>query len=284
MVSEELGLCVCLKGGRPVKLKCMSAFSNVCRPPRPGATTERVLCLQQPACCGGGSHGVAAPVPGGGCLQLGKCGGRCAAQARLYGWPLGAAAGLDFAAPAMFDPASQRFFAAAAPAGPAGAAAAPPAPPPAAQLLCWPRDLPPGPLDRGAERTALPRAVHSLHCVSDGAPPPRAAPELPNAPDAAAAAGGAAAERGSAGASTSGAGPAPAVFIVHSDGSVAVDTMYVNGRTGSFEGAGPSGRRAAAAAAGGGRLAVVCGEPDGGASVTFYTAQARPRAFCWNCG
>jgi hypothetical protein len=258
----------------------MSAFSSVCWPPKPGATTGLVLCLQRPACCGGGLQGVAGPLPGGGCLQLGKRGGRRAAQARLYGWPLGAAAGLQFAAPAVFDPASQRFFAAAAPAVPAGAAAAPPAPPPAAQLLCWPRDLPPGPLDRGAERTALPRPVHSLHCVSDSALPPRAAPELPDAPGAAAADGGAAAERGGPGASPSGAGRAPGVFIVHSDGSVAVDTMYENGRTGSSEVAGPSGRRAAAAAAAGGRLVVVCGEPDGGASVTFYTAQVRDRAFC----
>ncbi len=250
----------------------MSAFSNMCRPPRLGATTELVLCLQQPACCGGGSHGVAGPLPGGGCFQLGKRRGRRAAQARLYGWPLGATAGLQFAAPAVFDPASQRFYAATAAAGPAGAAAAPPVPPPAAQLLCWPRDLPPGPLDRGAERTALPRAVHSLHCVSDSAPAPRTAPEPPDAPGAAAADGGMAAEHGGPGVST------PGVFIVYSDGSVAVDTMYANGRTGSSEGAGPSGRRAAAAAAAGGRLAVVCSEPDGGASVTFYTAQARHRS------
>lgn len=209
-------------------------------------------------------------------------------QARLHGWPLGLLAALQFAAPAVFDSASQRFFAAVTAAGALPSAAS--------QLLSWPADMPAGPLERGAERTSLPRPVHSLHPVADAGTSTHLQPlqdnrlnpqllsnplvgtaALSTAPGSVAYAEPSSAERASSDAlaSTSGRGQRAGVFIVHSDGSVALDTTYTNGRVGALGGQGPPGRRVAAAAVGGGRLAVVCCDTDGGACVHFYSAQVR---------
>lgn len=205
-------------------------------------------------------------------------------QARVRGWPLGPLAAQQFAAPAVFDPASQRFFAAITLAGALTAA----------QLLSWPADLPAGPLERSAERTSLPRPVHSLHPVADaaargqhgvrdtqahtaGSDTPAGAAALPSATGASAAGADAAAGRSSGGVSTSGRDEhaCACVFIVHSDGSVALDATYAGGRSGSPGSQGSPGRRVAAAAVNRGRLAVVCTDADGSTHVAFHSAQAR---------
>ena len=203
-------------------------------------------------------------------------------QARVHGWPLGPRAALQFAAPAVFDPASQRFFAAITLAGASAAA----------QLFSWPADLPAGPLERSAERTSLPRPVHSLHPVADaaargqhgdrdtqahtaGSDEPAVA--LPSAAGVSAAEADAAAGRSSGEASSSGRDEhaRACVFIVHSDGSVALDATYAGGRSGPPGAKGTPGRRVAAAAVNRGRLAVVCTDADGSTHVAFHSAQAR---------
>ena len=210
--------------------------------------------------------------------------GTLCVQAHARGWPLGPLAALHFAAPAVFDPASQRFFAAVALTGALAAA----------QLLSWPADLPSEPLERSAERTSLPRPVHSLHPIADAAAReqqgdrdmqvhtagndrPAGAAALPSTTGASASEADAAAGRTSDGASSSGRdGHASAcVFIVHSDGSVALDTTYAGGRSGAPGGQAPPGRRVAAAAVSRGRLAVVCTDADGSACVALHSAQAR---------
>ena len=203
-------------------------------------------------------------------------------QARVHGWPLGPLAALQFAAPAVYDPASQRFFAAVTLAGA----------PAAAQLLSWPADLPAGPLERSAERTSLPRPVHSLHPVADAtargqhgdrdtpahtAGSNKPAAVLLSAAGASAAEADAAAGRSSGEASSSGRDEraSACVFIVHTEGSVALDAAYAGGRAGPQGAQGCPGRRVAAAAVNCGRLAVVCTDADGSAHVAFHSAQAR---------
>ena len=199
----------------------------------------------------------------------------------MHGWPLGPAAALQFAAPAVFDPASQRYFAAVTLAGALAAT----------QLLSWPADLPAGPLERSAERTSLPRPVHSLHPVADAAARGQhgerdtqvhtagsdKATALPSTTDASAVGADAAAGRSLGGASTSGRDEraGACVFIVHSDGSVALDATYAGGRSGGPGAQGSPGRRVASAAVDRGRLAVVCADADGSTHVAFHSAQAR---------
>ena len=202
----------------------------------------------------------------------------------MHGWPLGPAAALQFAAPAVFDQASQRFFAAVTLAGALAAA----------QLLSWSADLPAGPLERSVERTSLPRPVHSLHPVvyaaargqhgdrdtqahTAGSDEPAGAAALPSTTGASAGDADAAAGRSLGGASTSGRDEhaSACVFIVHSDGSVALDATYAGGSSGPPGAQGPPGRRVAAATVNRGRLAVVVTDADGSTNVAFHSAQAR---------
>lgn len=196
--------------------------------------------------------------------------------------------GLQLTTPAVWDSGSQQFYAAAQAASPASNSDL------SYMLVCWPAHTSvtaiPTPdqncsvpltdplaaengatdakflMDRHVRKAALPRAVHSLW--------PLGPPWVPSS-----GAGGDDAD----GPSTSGraaSGPASAVprgtaagvMIVHTDGSVALNTQYMNGRTRTVK---PGEGHVAAASGSHGLVAVVTVDSQKRHRAAIYAAQVR---------
>jgi hypothetical protein len=145
--------------------------------------------------------------------------------------------------PAVWDARTARYYTVAQASSPGDSAFA-------HYLLSWAATDPQEALDTVATRTALPRAVHSLWPLAPAAPdvPADSPAGDPDAPSTSGRAGRAPAPAGR------GPGAVAGVIIVHTDGSVALNTQYVNGRSRHVR-AGDG--RVVGAAAGGGRVVVI---------------------------